>query len=51
MTLYLVDASGLIHRAFHAIKGLRTRAGVPTNAVYGLAAMLRKFAKDHDPAR
>lgn len=51
MTLYLVDASGLIHRAFHAIKGLRTRAGVPTNAVYGLASMLRKFAKENRPER
>ncbi len=51
MTLYLVDASGLIHRAFHAIKGLRTRAGVPTNAVYGLASMLRKFVRDNRPER
>ncbi len=51
MTVYLIDASGLIHRAFHAIKGLRTRAGVPTNAVHGLAAMLRKFVKDRQPER
>ncbi|MBM4398601.1 MAG: hypothetical protein FJ087_23310, partial [Deltaproteobacteria bacterium] len=49
MTLHLVDGSGYIHRAFHAIRGLRTSRGLATNAVYGFATMLRKFARESRP--
>ncbi len=48
-TLYLVDASGHVHRAFHAIRGLRNSRGMATNALYGLATMLRKFQKERKP--
>ena len=48
-TLYLVDASGLIHRAFHAIRALSNSRGMPTNALFGLASMLRKFARENQP--
>lgn len=48
-TLFLVDASGLVHRAFHAIRGLRNSRGMATNALYGLATMLRKFQRDTNP--
>lgn len=48
-TVYLVDGSGYIFRAFFAIRGLRSRAGVPTNAVYGFTTMLMKLLKDHSP--
>ena len=47
--LYLVDASSYIHRAFHAIKGLSTSTGVPTNAVFGFLQMLLKVIKDAKP--
>ena len=50
-TLYLVDATGLIHRAFHGIRGLQTRDGRPTNAIYGLTAMMRKFIKEMNPQK
>lgn len=48
-TLFLVDASGHVHRAFHAIRGLRNSRGMATNALYGLATMLRKFEREHKP--
>lgn len=48
-TMYLVDASGFIHRAFHAIRGLTNSRGMHTNALYGLANMLRKFSRDRKP--
>jgi len=48
-TLFLVDVSGFIHRAFHAIRPLQTSRGFPTNALYGLATMLRKFSRDRAP--
>ncbi len=46
-TLYLVDAMSNIHRAYHAIRGLSTREGKPTNAVYGFVTMLRKMLREH----
>ncbi|HOU53951.1 MAG TPA: DNA polymerase I [Myxococcota bacterium] len=49
--LYLVDASGLLHRAFHAIRPLRTSRGVPTNALFGLAQMVRRLIREHHPER
>ena len=44
--LYLVDAMSNIHRAYHAIRGLSTRDGRPTNAVYGFVTMLRKMVRE-----
>jgi DNA polymerase-1 len=46
-TLYLVDAMSNIHRAYHAIRGLSTKSGRPTNAVYGFVTMLRKMLREH----
>lgn len=48
-TLYLVDGSSYIYRAYHAIRGLATREGFPTNAVFGFANMLLKVLKDNRP--
>jgi len=48
-TLYLVDGSSYLYRAFFAIRALSNSAGQPTNAVYGFAVMLRKLRKDHRP--
>ncbi|MFN8544022.1 MAG: DNA polymerase I [Candidatus Binatia bacterium] len=48
-TLYLVDGSGYVYRAFHAIQGLATSRGLPTNAVYGFTTMLAKLLRDERP--
>jgi len=48
-TLHLVDGSGQFHRAFHAIRGLATSKGLPTNATYGFTTMLRKLLEDEKP--
>jgi DNA polymerase-1 len=48
-TVYLVDGSGQFHRAFHAIRGLATSKGLPTNATYGFTTMLRKLIEDERP--
>ena len=48
-TLYLVDGSSYIFRAFHAIRGLRNSEGFPTNAAYGFTQMLQKLLEEHDP--
>lgn len=53
--LFLVDTFGLIFRAYYgrsraAVPGLRTSAGVPTEAVYVFNNMLKKMLDEHDPA-
>lgn len=45
-SLYLVDGSGYIFRAFYAIAPLSNAAGLPTNALFGFARMLVKLVKD-----
>ncbi len=42
-TLYLVDGSGYLYRAYHALPPLATTDGNPTGAIYGVANMLRKL--------
>ena len=38
--LLIIDVHNYLFRAYHAIAGLRTRDGIATNAVYGLAVSL-----------
>jgi len=45
----LVDASGFIFRAFHAIQPLTRPDGTPVNAVYGFITMLMKLLDDMKP--
>jgi DNA polymerase-1 len=40
-TLLLVDGTGYLYRAFHAMPDLRTSGGEPTGAVRGFISMLR----------
>lgn len=47
--LVLVDGYSLIFRAFYALPLLTTKAGQPTNAVYGFVRMLLRLLKDLEP--
>ena len=49
-TLYLIDGSAYIHRAYHAIRALSNSQGLPTNAVFGFTRMLLKLMEDRNPA-
>ena len=44
--VYLVDGSGFIFRAFHALPPMNRSDGTPTNAVYGFTTMLIKLVDD-----
>ena len=44
--VYLVDGSGYIFRAFHALPPMNRADGTPTNAVYGFTNMLLRLVED-----
>jgi DNA polymerase-1 len=49
--LVLVDGSNLAFRSFHAIRsGMSTKAGFPTNALYGFAMTLIKVVRLEQPS-
>jgi len=48
-TIYLVDGSSYIHRAYHAMGGLSNSKGFPTGAVFGFTNMIMKTIKDKEP--
>ena len=45
--LVLVDGSSFLFRAYHAVPPLTNAQGEPTNAIYGVANMLRKLVSVH----
>jgi DNA polymerase-1 len=50
-TLYLVDGSSYLYRAFHALPNLTSSSGEPTGALLGVANMLRRLIKEAGSAR
>ena len=51
-TLFLIDGSSQMYRAYHAFRGrgLSNQEGQTTHAVYVFVTMLRKLIADHKPA-
>lgn len=47
--IFLIDGNAFCYRAFYAIQNLATSKGEPTNAIYGVVAMLRKIMKEEAP--
>ena len=48
-TLFLIDGTAQMYRAYHAIRDLTGPDGKSTNAVFGFVTMLRKLINDHRP--
>jgi DNA polymerase-1 len=48
-SLYLIDGSSYLFRAYHALPPLTTSHGLPTGAVYGFTAMLFKILRNKHP--
>ena len=45
--VFIVDGHSMIHRNYHAIRGLSTSKGFPTNAIYGFVKALQKLLHDY----
>jgi DNA polymerase-1 len=50
-TLYVIDVSGYVFRAYHALPPLVSPGGEPTHAVLGVTTMLLKLLAERTPAR
>jgi DNA polymerase-1 len=48
-TLYLIDGSAYIYRAFFALPALNNSKGLQTNAVYGFTTTLLKILRERQP--
>ncbi|MBC7995470.1 MAG: DNA polymerase I [Rhizobacter sp.] len=48
--LLLVDGSSYLYRAYHALPDLRGPEGVPTGAIHGMVAMMKKAVQDVKPS-
>ena len=48
--LYLIDFSGYVFRAYHAMPALEGPTGEPTHATYGTVAMLQRLIEERRPA-
>jgi len=48
-TIFLIDGSAFLYRAFHAIRSLSTSTGHPTNATFGFTRILLKLLKEKQP--
>jgi len=46
-TIFLIDGSSYLYRAFHAMPPLTTSGGLPTGAVKGVANMLRNLRNEN----
>jgi 5'-3' exonuclease len=47
--IHLLDVSFFTFRAYHALPPLSTAAGVPTNAIHGVAQMLERLFRTEKP--
>ncbi|MGD8606925.1 MAG: DNA polymerase I [Myxococcales bacterium] len=50
-TIYIVDISSYVFRAYHALPPLSNSKGEPTHAVAGVSSMLLKLLREQEPRR
>ncbi len=48
-TIFLIDGSSFLYRAYYALKPLHTLQGEPVQAVYSFCRMIKKLIKEFDP--
>jgi DNA polymerase-1 len=48
-TIYVIDISSYVFRAYHALPPLSNSKGEPTHAVAGVSSMLFKLLREREP--
>lgn len=48
-SLFIIDGSSFLYRAYYSIRPLNTSKGTPVNAVYGFCRMIKKLLDNFDP--
>jgi len=48
-TLFLIDGSSFLYRAYYGLKPLHTSTGVPVQAVFSFCRMIKKLIDTHNP--
>ncbi len=49
--LFIIDGHSILYKGFFAIKGLSTKSGMPTSAIFGFAQMLLRVIREAKPER
>lgn len=49
-TVYIIDGSSFLYRAYYAMKPLHTKQGEPVQAVYGFVRMIKKLISQFNPS-
>ncbi len=49
-SVFIIDGSSFLYRAFYSIRPLTTKEGIPVNAVYGFCRMIRKMLDTYKPS-
>jgi len=47
--ILIVDGNSILNRAFYGVKGLTTKDGMPTNAIFGMVNILQKHLSSIQP--
>jgi DNA polymerase-1 len=48
-TLYILDGTYYVFRAFYAVRGMTNASGMPTNGLFAFTSMLLNLIRDHQP--
>jgi DNA polymerase I len=48
-SIFIIDGSSFLYRAYYSVRPLHTREGVPVNAVYGFCRMIKKLLDTYQP--
>lgn len=48
-SVFIIDGSSFLYRAYYSIRALTTKSGMPVNAVYGFCRMIKKLVDTYGP--
>ena len=47
--LLIIDGNSIVNRAYYGVRPLSTKAGIPTNAIYGFMNIMLKYLDEYTP--